>query len=183
MEKNGAQKGLPAHRQADSEILTKILEEKRGKKPSFKASEARKQKPRCPKAGKALPLPSENNAFVEGKHMVWRGKTCVLMWENRRFAPLKRTFSHQKRLPAPCFPLPGQELFPAGELLSRALTTACPRQSRFSASSAAGWEVADGRRKNPRCCSPLRCHGSEALFAWRRRAGGFCFIPPPAPSP
>ena len=106
MEKNGARKGLLAHRQADSEILTKILEEKRGKKPSFKASEARKQKPRCPKAGKALPLPSENNAFVEGKHMVWRGKTCVLMWEKRRFAPLKRTFSHQKRVPPPCFPLP-----------------------------------------------------------------------------
>ncbi|WP_307758373.1 hypothetical protein [uncultured Mediterranea sp.] len=68
MEKNGSRKGLPAHRQADSEILTKILEEKRGGKPPFKASEARKQKSRSPKAGKTLLFPSENNAFPERKH-------------------------------------------------------------------------------------------------------------------
>ena len=110
MEKNGARKGLLAHRQADSEILTKILEEKQGGKPPFKASEARKQKSRRLKAGKTLPLPSENNAFVEGKHTTCRGKTCILMWENRRFAPLKRTFSHQKRPPVPCFPLPLAQL-------------------------------------------------------------------------
>nr|WP_325288757.1 hypothetical protein [uncultured Bacteroides sp.] len=68
MQKNGARKGLLAHRQADSEILTKILEEKQGRMPPFEEAKSRKTEFQSPKAGKTLLFPSENNAFPERKH-------------------------------------------------------------------------------------------------------------------
>lgn len=68
MEKNGVRKGLLAHRQDDSKILTKILEEKQGKMPSFEEAKSRKTEFQSPKAGKTLLFPSKNNALSERKH-------------------------------------------------------------------------------------------------------------------
>ena len=106
MQKNEARRALSTMLQRDSEILTKILEEKRSEKPPFQALEVQKRRLRSPKAGKTMPFPSENNAFIEGKHPICRGKTCTLPRENIHFTPPKPTFSHQKRLPTPCFSLP-----------------------------------------------------------------------------
>ena len=85
-------KGFLSHYQYDSEILTKILEEKQGQMPPFEEPKSRKTEFQSPKAGKTLLFPSENNAFVEGKHTICRGKTYSLTWENQRFALLKQAF-------------------------------------------------------------------------------------------
>ncbi|MBM6734813.1 hypothetical protein H7U35_06220 [Mediterranea massiliensis] len=106
MQKNEARTALSAMLQRNSEILTKILEEKRSEKPPFQALEVQKRRLRSPKAGKTMPFPSENNAFIEGKHPICRGKTCTLPRENIHVAPLKQTFSCRKTAQEGRFPFP-----------------------------------------------------------------------------
>ena len=61
--------------------------------PTSQEDKVRKTEISKPKSsGKALLFPSENNAFVEGKHTICRGKTYSLTWENQRFALLKQAF-------------------------------------------------------------------------------------------
>ena len=77
MEKNGARKGLLAHRQADSEILTKILEEKQGRKTALQGFGS-------PKTEVTKTENRENIAFALGKQCFCRGKTYALSRENLR---------------------------------------------------------------------------------------------------